>query len=232
MNRTVQSERMRNAKPRIKGIILDLDGTLVDSREAYLEAMKTAFAAIGQKIVDIRIATEIPKRLEQNLPIDDLLEGMNVKKFLTVYLRTYYQSTTTKSKLIPDASDALRELSQSAKLALVTMRHVPKSQVARQLEDLGIAQYFEIIVTALDTCNSKPSPEALIICAGKLGIDVSESAVVGDSVVDVRAGKNAGARTVAVLTGIFSREELERENPDLILESVSQLPDFLDLLLK
>jgi phosphoglycolate phosphatase-like HAD superfamily hydrolase len=52
--------------------------------------------------------------------------------------------------------------------------------------------------------------------------------VVGDSVVDIRAGKNAGAKTVAVLSGIFSREELEKEKPDLILESVKELPDFIE----
>jgi phosphoglycolate phosphatase-like HAD superfamily hydrolase len=46
--------------------------------------------------------------------------------------------------------------------------------------------------------------------------------------VDVRAGKNAGAQTVAVLSGIFSLKELERANPDLILESVKKLPDFLE----
>jgi phosphoglycolate phosphatase len=55
-----------------------------------------------------------------------------------------------------------------------------------------------------------------------------ECVVVGDSVADIKAGKNAGAKTVAVLSGIFSREELEREKPDLILESVNKLPDFLE----
>jgi phosphoglycolate phosphatase-like HAD superfamily hydrolase len=47
-------------------------------------------------------------------------------------------------------------------------------------------------------------------------------------VVDIRAGKNAGIRTVAVLSGIFGRKELERENPDLILKNISELPRFLE----
>ncbi|MBS7660314.1 HAD hydrolase-like protein [Candidatus Bathyarchaeota archaeon] len=45
---------------------------------------------------------------------------------------------------------------------------------------------------------------------------------------DVRAGKNSGAKTVAVLSGLFTREELEKENPDLILNSIKELPDFLE----
>jgi len=80
----------------------------------------------------------------------------------------------------------------------------------------------------LDTHDSKPSPEALIKCAKQFDIQMCECAVVGDSIVDIKAGKNAGAKTVAVLSGIFSREELENEKPDLILESVNKLPDFLE----
>jgi phosphoglycolate phosphatase len=83
------------------------------------------------------------------------------------------------------------------------------------------------VTTALDTRYPKPSPQAFIQCAEKLNVETGECLVVGDSVADVRAGKNAGAKTVAVLSGIFSRAELEEEKPDLILESVSKLPEFL-----
>jgi phosphoglycolate phosphatase-like HAD superfamily hydrolase len=51
---------------------------------------------------------------------------------------------------------------------------------------------------------------------------------VGDSVADVRAGKNAGAKTIAVLSGIFTREELEKEKPDLIINDINELPSFLE----
>ena len=73
-------------KLKVKGILLDLDGTVVDSREAYLEAAKTAFATAGRKIVDTKIAMEIPRRIEQNLSIDDLIEGIDTQKFLEAYL--------------------------------------------------------------------------------------------------------------------------------------------------
>jgi phosphoglycolate phosphatase-like HAD superfamily hydrolase len=61
-----------------------------------------------------------------------------------------------------------------------------------------------------------------------MDVEMCDCAIVGDSVADIRAGKNAGIKTVAVLSGIFSRRELERENPDLILENVNQLPDFIE----
>jgi len=219
---------MEKPRLKVKGILLDLDGTIVDSKEAYLEALKTAFKMTGQRMINAKIATEIPKRLEQNLPIKDLLKGINVQKFLDAYLNAYYQNTSTKTKPIPKISDTLKRLSKKAKLALITMRYVPKENVIKELEKFGLAKYFQYIITALDTYNPKPSPEALIKCAKQLDIQMCECVVVGDSVADIKAGKNVGVKTVAVLSGIFSREELESEKPDLILESVNKLPDFLE----
>jgi phosphoglycolate phosphatase-like HAD superfamily hydrolase len=82
------------------------------------------------------------------------------------------------------------------------------------------------VVTAFDTHRPKPSPETLITCAKRMSIDTCACLVVGDSVADIRAGKAAGAKTVAVLSGIFSCEELENEKPDLILANVNKLPVF------
>jgi len=213
---------------KVKGILLDLDGTIVDSREAYQEAIDIAFAATGQKMVDAKIAIEIPKKLEQNLPINDIVKGVDVQKFLEAYLKAYYQATAAKTKPMPNISDALNKLSKKARLALITMRYVPKKKIIDELERFGIAKRFQYVITALDTRNPKPAPEAIIKCASQLGILTCECAVVGDSVADIRAGKKAGAKTVAVLSGIFTREELEREKPDLILKSINQLPDFIE----
>jgi len=219
---------MRMTKLKVKGILLDLDGTLVDSKDAYLEAVKAAFAATGQKMVDTKIVTEIPKRLEQNLPINDIVKGDDPQKFLEAYLKAYYQVTATKTKPIPNISKTIKKLSEKARLALVTMRYVPKKEIVEELEKFGLAKCFQHVITALDTRNPKPSPEALIKCAKQMGVKISECVVVGDSVADIKAGKTAGAKTVAVLSGIFSREELQRERPDLILENVNQLTDFIE----
>lgn len=208
---------------KVKGILLDLDGTIVDSKEAYVEAFKAALSAIGRKNIDVEKATEIPRRLEQNLPIDDLVGKANVQRFLEAYLKTYYETTVRKGKLMPHTAETLSILSKKAKLALITMRHVSKGTIIRELEKFGIAKYFQSVVTALNTHHPKPSPEAFKKCAETLGVKINECIVVGDSVADIRAGREAGAKTVAVLSGIFSREELERENPDFVIENIGQL---------
>ena len=97
----------------------------------------------------------------------------------------------------------------------------PKQAIIKELECFGISQYFTHVVTALDTAKPKPSPEALINCVKALDVDICDCIIAGDSVSDVRAGKAAGARTVAVLSGLFQCEELVKERPDLILNDVN-----------
>jgi HAD superfamily hydrolase (TIGR01509 family) len=215
-------------KLKVRGIIIDLDGTIVDSREAYREALANALKTFGIKEFDPNLILEIPRRLEQNLPIKDLMPKINIENFLKIYLKAYYELAEDKVKPLPNISKTLETLSKRAKLALLTMRHVPGENVEKWLEKVGLAKYFQCVVTALNVQFPKPSPGALIDCTRKLGVEVGECAIVGDSVTDIKSGKNAGAKTVAVLSGIFTKEELEKEKPDLIIESINELPKFLD----
>jgi len=218
---------MNEIKLKAKGIFFDLDGTIVDSREAYLEAAKTAFRAIGQEASEAATAMEIPKRLEQNQPIDDITRG-NTQKFLAVYLKTYYGITEFKTKPVPNVHATLATLQEKAKLALITMRYVPKTAITKELQRFGLAQYFTHIITALDAHKPKPSPEALIATVKAMDVQICDCVIVGDSVSDVKAGKAAGVKTVAVLSGLFSHGELAREHPDLILKDVTQLPKHIE----
>ena len=132
---------MNQAKLKVKGIFLDLDGTIVDSKEAYIEAAKIAFESLGQKPPEHKTALEIPRRLEQGLTIADITNG-ETKKFLNVYLKAYYSITLQKTKLIPNVTETLETLSAKTKLAVITMRYVPKQAIIKELEFFGISKYF------------------------------------------------------------------------------------------
>lgn len=208
------------------GILIDLDGTIVDSREAYREAAKRAFKTINLEFNEEAVLG-IPKSLEQGLPLDRYIPRDKIKHFLEIYLDTYYKLTGSLTKPFPNVYKTLEQLSKKAKLALLTMRFVPAESVRAELEKFGIAKYFCCILTALNTNLPKPFPDGILKCVELLGVNIRDCIVVGDSIADVRAGKNSGAKTAAVLSGLFTREELEKENPDLILNSIKELPDFV-----
>lgn len=226
-NTNTESPNMNKTKLKVKGILFDLDGTIVDSKQAYLEAAKTAFQAMGQEPPTTQTALQIPKRLEQNQPIDDLTHAIT-QQFLDIYLKTFYAITEVKTKPIPNIHTALETLQQKAKLALVTMRNIPKTTITKELEKFGLAHYFTYIITAQDTHKPKPSPEVLIKTIQVIDVQICDCLIVGDSVIDIKAGKIAGAKTAAVLSGLYTHKELAKLSPDLILKDATQLPQHIN----
>ena len=222
------------AKPRlkVKALLLDLDGTLVDSSEALKEAGKAGFIAIGLPDVhDGKIPFEVARRLEQDLSIEDLFSKFNVTKeveerFLPAYLTAYYTAVTLRSKPFPQAKRTLQVLSKRFPLALITLRYVVREQILDELNHMGLAKFFRAVVTTLDVAKPKPFPDALLVAAKKLHVPIGECAIVGDSIIDIQAGKAAGAKTIAVLTGLFSKAELEAQKPDLVIDNLTCLPAY------
>ncbi len=218
----------------VNALLLDLDGTLVDSSEALKEAGRAGFAAISlSESNDEKAAREVARRLEQDLPIDDLFSKFHIsrdveERFLPAYLTAYYSAVITKSRPFPKMKETLEMLSRDFKLALITLRYADKEQVIDELTHLGIKKHFRVVVTALDVNKPKPSPDALLLAASKLNTPIKQCAIVGDSIIDVQAGKAAGAKTVAVLTGLFSKEELEKQKPDLIIKDINSLPNSIE----
>jgi len=221
---------MPKTRFRVKALLLDLDGTLVDSREALKEAGRAGFAALGlSNVKDDKLASEVARRLEQDLVIDDLFSKFHVGKdveerFLPAYLDAYYSAVTFKSKPFPKTRETLQLLSASFPLALITLRYVVREKIIDELKHWGWNEFFRVVVTALDVKKPKPSPDALLVAAKRLRTPIEQCAVVGDSIVDIQAGKAAGAKTIAVLSGLFSRIELEAQKPDLVVKDVTSVP--------
>ena len=215
-----------------KALLIDLDGTLVNPKQALLEAATAAYIAVGIEKSDSQMGVEIARRMEQNLPVRDLFssEFRNpriIKKFLRTYIDAYYVSTLTKATPMPNVHETLQTLAQTFPLALVTLRSIPKKQITKELAQLKLLKYFKTVITAMDVKKPKPYPDAIIKGAEQLGTTASYCATIGDSIVDIQAGKAANAKTIAVLSGLYSKEELKKENPDLIIKNINHLPKFL-----
>jgi HAD superfamily hydrolase (TIGR01509 family) len=219
-------------KLRAKALLIDLDGTIADSAEILEAAADAAFSAVGKEPSSDNVGRRLARFLQLNRPLEQIFEKHKVdessrKEFLNVFLQTFYNLAANGTKLFPNVRNTLHELSRSFSLALITRRHVPRTHVAEELERLQIRGLFQAIVTPLDVARPTPSPDALLKAAEELHVPINSCVIVSDSGVDIRAGKRAGAKTVAVLSGLFDEQELREDDPDLIIENVRLLSEHL-----
>ena len=132
-------------------------------------------------------------------------------------------------KLIPGTDVILNEIAVTGiKIGLVTS--TPSQRMAVKmipLSNAGLVDFLEVIVTADDVRHKKPSAEPLIQCSQKLGVPLNKCVYVGDTRVDIRAGKAASMGTVGVLTGFDDYDALKNETPDAIINSIAQLSEIL-----
>lgn len=227
---------MSEKRLKIRALLVDLDGTLVETGAILVDAAKHALDTIDSCQVDPQIGIEIARLLQSNHPLDSLLgdngiTGAAKQQFMAAYLDAFYGLTPTRTKPLPNVQETLRTLSKRLSLALVTRRNVSRERLAEELERLQLIQFFRATVTSQDVNQPQPSPEIILKAAHDLGVPVNECVVVSDSVVDIQAGKAAGVKTVAVLSGLFNQKELEQWKPDFIIADVNCLPDLLDRLL-
>jgi phosphoglycolate phosphatase-like HAD superfamily hydrolase len=110
-------------------------------------------------------------------------------------------------------------------MAVVSARH--EKSTMRFLEQFDLVKYFDVIVTGLSAPHTKPFPDPIFLAAQKMGVKPSECLMIGDTTVDIRAGKSAGAQTVGVLCGFGEEKELKDMGADLILSNTPQLVNVL-----
>ena len=119
----------------------------------------------------------------------------------------------------------LQNLRGKMPLAIVSARDRRTSMHFIEQHNLG--GYFQTIVTARSTRRTKPHPMPIILAADRLKVAPEYCCMVGDTTVDIRAAKKAGAQAIGVLCGFGTRAELERAGADVILDSTSDLDAFL-----
>jgi HAD superfamily hydrolase (TIGR01509 family) len=225
---------LQSQKPREKldvdAVILDLDGTLIDSTEIYFRIFETIFDNLSiphlprEKVIDAAQNGEFS--WDDVLPIE-LMDRKEEIMFEAKRLREefYIKQIRNELEIIEGADDILRKVFiSSMKLGLVTT--TPNQDLVHKLYPLkkaGVDDLFEAIITTDDVKEKKPAAEPLVECAKRLGIAMDRCVYIGDARVDIRAGKAAGMKTIAVLTGFDSFETLMKEGPDVIIYSVRDL---------
>ena len=213
-------------------VVFDLDGTLIDSIQVHFKVLNTAFERLDLPPVSWEDAMEAAKEgrfdWDRVLPDEDKTRKDEIiAKCVEIIADIQSEMLRANVRLIEGSVEVLRAIAETGmKIAIVTSTQ--ERYIRDKLypfDEAGIAHLFEVIITTDDVPVKKPAPAPLIECGRRLGVPPERMVYVGDSHVDIRAGKAAGTKTIGVLTGMDDYDTLAAEKPDAILESVLDLAE-------
>jgi HAD superfamily hydrolase (TIGR01509 family) len=209
--------------------IFDLDGTLIDSVYQHVLSWREAFDAAGLDLSVWRIHRRIG--MSGGLMLRALtrelhrpLEEATIDELQRLHREAYLRHSAGV-RALPGAGRLLKALSEvQIPWAIATSgeRAVAMAGIAR----LGLLREPDVVVTRNEVAHAKPNPDLFLAAAERLGVDIREAFVVGDSVWDLLAAQRAGSLGIGVLSGGYGRAELERAHAYRVYE------DPLELLLR
>ena len=146
-----------------------------------------------------------------------------IHKRLITILEKYEMRAAKRTRLLPFAADALREL-QKMGLRLVLFTADGETAMNEIVNRTGIRSFFEVLVSRGASMDVKPHPNHITSTMLLVHSKPDETVVVGDSVADIVSGKYVNATTVGVTTGLGNRQELTEAGGDYVIDSIAELP--------
>jgi HAD superfamily hydrolase (TIGR01509 family) len=212
-------------RSRVRAVCFDVDGTLSDTDDFYAARLSSWLARVPFMREPDTVARRIVMWIES--PANGLLglaDTLSIDDEMIAVINWLYRHRPRHRRvlpLVPGITDMLERLHGHYPLAVVSARDERSTLVF--LQQHGLVGHFDAIVTALSAQRTKPYPDPIILAAKMLGVEPHACLMVGDTTVDVRAGRTAGAQTVGVLCGFGEQAELRRHGADLILRSTADL---------
>ena len=216
-------------KDQVKAVLFDLDGTLMDTDDQAVEKLAHRLQRLrwprpDQTARRLIMASETPGNILITL-LDILGLDAPLMGFTNRLRRWRGLHTQADFRIVADAQEMLTTMNGRYRLAVVTTRGQAEAKAFLDQHDLHGT--FEILVTRESTWRLKPHPAPIRHAAQLLGVPVESCVMVGDTTVDVRSARRAGAWAVAVLCGFGEQKELERAGAHVILEHTSHLSSLL-----
>lgn len=211
-------------------LLFDLDGTLIDSVNAYYLIVERALDKLNLPSVPRRTIYKAAESGKFNWDLvlpdaGDKRRQHRIKEASRLVQHIYPDIFKRFVVPIPGMEDVIRHFhSSGTRLGIVTS--TPQKSLAGKIKILGsdTLNCFDIIIPADDTGRKKPFPDPLLLCARRLGVSPDNCAYVGDMGIDMDAGRAAGMTTIGVLTGFEDLAQLKEKQPDAIIPSIVWLP--------
>lgn len=228
------------ALPRIRALCFDVDGTIADTDDHLVAQLAGLIAAVpgvsgrraerlGRQVVmgletPVHGAYAMLDKLGLDVPLTrlrDRLRRTRQQQADPGHVRNIEAADEVPHDMVAGVQEMLRKLSAHYPMATISTGGAPR--VERFLEHYGVRDLFSAVIGAQTTQRMKPHPEPLLHAAQKMGVEPAACLMIGDTTIDVRTGKAAGAQTVAVLCGFGTERELRAAGADLILPTTSDL---------
>jgi HAD superfamily hydrolase (TIGR01509 family) len=215
---------------RMRGLIFDLDGTLVDTVYAHVFAWQRAFEEQGFSIDGWRIHRRIGMSggLFARAAARELGHDLTAEAADTLQRRhgELFRSLMPDRRPLDGAVDLLKYLRASGvPFGIATSGRRP--EIDRSLEVLGIDDR-TVVIERGDVTRAKPEPDLFLMCAERLEVPPGECYVVGDAVWDLLAARRAGILSIGVLTGGYGEDELESAGAFRVYRDAAELLRSLD----
>lgn len=210
--------------PKIKALCFDVDGTLSDSDNVYVQKFSNFFPRFLFKDPQHSARRLVMWMEAPGNALLTLADSLHVDRQMVAVINWLSQRRRHSRKeflLIPGVDDMLKQLHGRYPMAVVSARD--ENTTLRFLEKFDLAKYFDVIVTGLSAKYTKPYPDPIFLAAEKMHVPPENCLMIGDTTVDIRAGKSAGAQTVGVLCGFGEENELRKMGADEILEDTPKL---------
>lgn len=202
-------------------VIFDLDGTLVDSSQDIAQAINATLATFGLDPWPLETIKTFIGRGMMQLVTQSLAGRLHlVPRALETFSQKYASTLTQCTRPYPGVREILQRL-EGKTLAIMSNKH--ERFIHPILDHFELSSHFRVVAGSDTVGCRKPDPKALHWVCDRVQIPPKSAVMIGDSPVDVEAGKGAGMKTVGLLGGFTTPEAVHEAKPDLLLPCLQDL---------
>jgi len=212
----------------LKGVLFDLDGTLIDSKLDIADAANAARARFGLPALPVKEVMPFIGFGIRHLigGVLDTKDEARIDEGLKAALAHYDLHLGEKTVLFEGARELLEDLNRRG-IPCGVVSNKPHPLTVKTLEILGLTALFRAAFGEGNGMRKKPDPEPVLKALGIMGVDASGCVFVGDSSVDVETARNAGMPSVLLAFGFGDMEAAQEAGPDLTVRSLAELATLL-----
>jgi HAD superfamily hydrolase (TIGR01509 family) len=204
-----------------KVVVLDVDGTLMDTNYLHTEAWARAFEKAGYRVPRVRLHREVGKGAE--LLIREFVDDDEAVEEIQEFHSEFYEGFQKFGHPLPGAKELISSL-QERGYEVWFVTSAKDEELEHHMQELEAEDNIAGVVNSSAVENAKPAPDIFEETLRRAGVTAEETVALGDSLWDVEAARDAGIRTVAVLSGgAFHTQDLEESGAVAVYEDCAAL---------